>query len=90
MPQLSTSQTPPPNSADLDAVVEAAVARAYHWMDETAEADANDASTQQLAEMLRDDNGVRFTMEPTTIEGSTLAVFDDTCGNLIQIIEQKA
>lgn len=34
--------------------------------------------------------GVRFTMEPTTIEGSTLAVFDDTCGNLIQIIEQKA
>ena len=24
MPQLSTSQTPPPNSADLDAVVEAA------------------------------------------------------------------
>ena len=63
MPQLSTSQTPPPNSADLDAVVEAAVARAYHWMDETAEADANDASTQQLAEMLRDDNGVRFTMD---------------------------
>lgn len=34
--------------------------------------------------------GVRFTMEPMTVEGTTLAVFDDTCGNLIQIIEQKA
>ena len=32
--------------------------------------------------------GVRFTMEPMTVEGTRLAVFDDTCGNLIQIIEQ--
>lgn len=34
--------------------------------------------------------GVRFTMEPMTVEGTTLAVFDDTCGNLIQIIEQDS
>ena len=32
--------------------------------------------------------GVEFTQEPTTVGGVTLAVFDDTCGNLIQIVEQ--
>lgn len=31
--------------------------------------------------------GVAFTMEPTDVSGSTIAVFDDTCGNLIQIYE---
>ena len=29
--------------------------------------------------------GVVFTMEPTKTEGRTLAIFNDTCGNLIQI-----
>lgn len=29
--------------------------------------------------------GVRFTQEPTAMGGVTTAVFDDTCGNLIQI-----
>ena len=29
--------------------------------------------------------GVKFTMEPTKTTGSTIAVLDDTCGNLIQI-----
>jgi catechol 2,3-dioxygenase-like lactoylglutathione lyase family enzyme len=29
--------------------------------------------------------GVRFTQEPTEMPGVTTAVFDDTCGNLIQI-----
>jgi hypothetical protein len=29
--------------------------------------------------------GVRFTQEPTTMGPVTTAVFDDTCGNLIQI-----
>jgi predicted enzyme related to lactoylglutathione lyase len=33
------------------------------------------------------DNGVRFTMEPTKMGENTIAVFDDTCGNLIQIIQ---
>jgi hypothetical protein len=28
---------------------------------------------------------VRFTQEPTEMGPVTLAVFDDTCGNLIQI-----
>jgi catechol 2,3-dioxygenase-like lactoylglutathione lyase family enzyme len=29
--------------------------------------------------------GVRFTLEPVEMGGVTMAVFDDTCGNLIQI-----
>jgi catechol 2,3-dioxygenase-like lactoylglutathione lyase family enzyme len=29
--------------------------------------------------------GVRFTQEPTDMQGVTTAVLDDTCGNLIQI-----
>ena len=31
--------------------------------------------------------GVRFTMELTKTPGSTIARFDDTCGNLIQITQ---
>jgi len=30
-------------------------------------------------------NGVTFTKEPTKTTGSTIAVLEDTCGNLIQI-----
>ncbi|MDF0727116.1 VOC family protein [Cytobacillus sp. S13-E01] len=33
-------------------------------------------------------NGVTFTMEPTKMGEVTIAVFDDTCGNLIQIMQQ--
>jgi predicted enzyme related to lactoylglutathione lyase len=29
--------------------------------------------------------GAKFTMPPTKVTGSTIAVLDDTCGNLIQI-----
>jgi catechol 2,3-dioxygenase-like lactoylglutathione lyase family enzyme len=32
--------------------------------------------------------GVRFTQEPVEMNGVTLAVLDDTCGNLIQIASQ--
>ncbi len=31
--------------------------------------------------------GVEFTMQPTKVTGSTIAVFNDSCGNLIQIIQ---
>ena len=34
------------------------------------------------------ENGVKFTIEPTKMGELTLAVFDDTCGNLIQIVQQ--
>jgi predicted enzyme related to lactoylglutathione lyase len=38
-------------------------------------------------ERLRD-SGVQFTQEPLEMESVTTAVFDDTCGNLIQIASQ--
>ncbi|MCY8234786.1 VOC family protein [Priestia endophytica] len=34
------------------------------------------------------EQGVKFTMEPTKVGEVTLAVFDDTCGNLIQIVQK--
>ncbi|MEC0204453.1 VOC family protein [Paenibacillus lautus] len=34
------------------------------------------------------ENGVKFTMEPTKMGELTIAVFDDTCGNLIQIVQK--
>jgi catechol 2,3-dioxygenase-like lactoylglutathione lyase family enzyme len=33
------------------------------------------------------DLGVRFTQEPLEMETVTIAVLDDTCGNLIQIVQ---
>jgi predicted enzyme related to lactoylglutathione lyase len=33
--------------------------------------------------------GVKFTMEPTQMGPVTIAVLDDTCGNLIQIAQQN-
>ena len=34
------------------------------------------------------EKGVTFTMEPTKMGEVTIAVFDDTCGNLIQIMQE--
>jgi predicted enzyme related to lactoylglutathione lyase len=34
-------------------------------------------------------NGVVFTQPPTDVGTAVVAVFDDTCGNLIQLIEEK-
>jgi predicted enzyme related to lactoylglutathione lyase len=34
--------------------------------------------------------GVEFTMEPTNMGMTSAAVFDDTCGNLIQIYQMNA
>ncbi|WP_265442641.1 VOC family protein [Flexivirga meconopsidis] len=36
------------------------------------------------------DKGVRFTQPPTDMGEVTTAVFDDTCGNLIQIVQLPA
>lgn len=41
---------------------------------------------QQEYERMRN-LGVEFTMEPTNMGATTAAVFDDTCGNLIQIYQ---
>ena len=35
------------------------------------------------------ENGVVFTMEPTVAGEVTLAIFSDTCGNLIQMYQRK-
>jgi predicted enzyme related to lactoylglutathione lyase len=42
------------------------------------------ADVQKEYERLKQ-QGVKFTKEPTKTTGSTIAVLDDTCGNLIQI-----
>jgi predicted enzyme related to lactoylglutathione lyase len=34
------------------------------------------------------EKGVKFTMEPTEMGKVTIAVFDDTCGNLIQLVQK--
>ena len=34
------------------------------------------------------EKGVKFIMEPTEMGEVTIAVFDDTCGNLIQIVQK--
>ena len=34
------------------------------------------------------EKGVKFTMKPTKMGEIQIAIFDDTCGNLIQIIQQ--
>ncbi|UTF52595.1 VOC family protein [Natronosalvus rutilus] len=34
------------------------------------------------------EHGVEFTQEPMTAGNVTMAVFDDTCGNLIQLVQQ--
>jgi predicted enzyme related to lactoylglutathione lyase len=44
---------------------------------------------QQEYERMKE-RGVEFTMEPTNMGMSTVAVFDDTCGNLIQIYQINA
>ncbi|MGG4343271.1 VOC family protein [Paenibacillus lautus] len=41
---------------------------------------------QEYARLL--EKGVKFTMEPTKMGELTIAVFDDTCGNLIQIVQK--
>ena len=45
------------------------------------------ADVEAEYERLRE-HDVEFTQEPMTVGDVTMAVFDDTCGNLIQIIEQ--
>jgi catechol 2,3-dioxygenase-like lactoylglutathione lyase family enzyme len=46
-------------------------------------------NVQQEYERMRS-LGVEFTMEPTNMGMSTAAIFDDTCGNLIEIYQLNA
>jgi hypothetical protein len=40
--------------------------------------------------MVTDSPAMQFTMEPTNMGMTTIAVFNDTCGNLIQIYQVTA
>lgn len=57
-----------------------------HGIPQTAFAVNN---TQQEYERLRD-LGITFSMEPTDIGTTIIAVFEDTCGNLIQIFQAES
>ncbi|CAN5671663.1 VOC family protein [soil metagenome] len=61
-----------------DALVEDGIPLAQFAVDDI------DAEHQRLIEL-----GVEFTQPPTDVGPAIMAVFDDTCGNLIQIIEHK-
>lgn len=63
--QKYAPRTPTANSADVEAVVEAAVSRAHQWLQETGtESSHKEAkATEQLAEIVRDPKGVYFTMD---------------------------
>ena len=32
--------------------------------------------------------GVKFSMEPTDVGGAKIAIFDDSCGNLMQLVQE--
>ena len=61
---MTDAYTPLPNSSDLDKAAEAAVIRAKEWLALTNNAASKKeaASTEQLAALVRDDDGIRFTM----------------------------
>ena len=57
----SPANTRLPISDDVEAVLPAAISRAHDWLKSTA--DEEDKATEQLADLLRDDDGVKFTMD---------------------------
>lgn len=80
--ELLLEPTGIPEVADeLEAYREALVANGIPWTQFGSE--DVDAEYQRLS-----DQGVEFIQEPTTVGDVTLAVFDDTVGNLIQIVDQ--
>lgn len=58
---MTDAYTRLPESDDVEAAVEAAAQRARTWLSTTA--DEKDRATEQLADLLRDDDGVKFTMD---------------------------
>ncbi|HAT1280683.1 TPA: bifunctional proline dehydrogenase/L-glutamate gamma-semialdehyde dehydrogenase [Corynebacterium striatum] len=56
------AHTPVPESTDIDAaLIDAAAAQAHSWLASTA--DEQDPATEQLADLLRNPDGVAFTMD---------------------------
>lgn len=63
--QKFAPRTPTPNSSDVEAVVDAAIRRANDWLSQTdsRESHSEAKATEQLAELVRDPQGVHFTMD---------------------------
>ncbi|MCQ9676322.1 bifunctional proline dehydrogenase/L-glutamate gamma-semialdehyde dehydrogenase [Corynebacterium sp. BF-R-2] len=59
---MTNAHTPVPESTDIDAaLVDASAAQAHSWLASTA--DEQDPATEQLADLLRNPDGVAFTMD---------------------------
>lgn len=63
--QKFAPRTPTPNSSDVETVVDAAIRRAHDWLGQTdsEESHREAKATEQLAELVRDPDGVHFTMD---------------------------
>ena len=61
---VSDARTPLPNSSDVDNIVDAAVQRAQQWLAATTSGQSRSEakSTEQLAALVREPQGVEFTM----------------------------
>ena len=71
----------PAVAEELSAYREALVTNGIPWT--SFGCDDVEAEYERLREL-----GVEFTQEPMSPGGVTMAVFDDTCGNLIQIAQR--
>ena len=62
--QKFAPRTPTPNSSDVEAVVDAAIRRANDWLSQTdsRESHSEAKATEQLAELVRDPQGVHVTL----------------------------
>ncbi len=62
--QTSPAYSPLPVSSDVEDVVESAVKRARTWLEQTSASDKSDSTaTERLAALVRDPEGVNFTMD---------------------------
>ena len=57
------ANTPLPESPDVEAVLESAVTRANEWLTESETDATGSSATEQLAALVRDPDGVAFTMD---------------------------
>ena len=59
----TNTPTAPANSADVDAAVPDAIARAHEWLAADSETGSEARAAEQLSAILRDPEGMRFTMD---------------------------
>lgn len=81
----SPAHTPHADSPDVEAVVDAAIKRARNWL--AASANESDRATEQLADLLRDQDGVKFTMD--FVDRVMRPEDDKVAANALAAINQK-